>query len=626
MRLINVHTLHLEEFSQDKVPRYAILSHTWGSDEVLFDDLQTEDRVLLSDRQGFWKVKSCCEQVCARPGRIDYVWVDTCCIDKKSSAELSEAINSMFQYYAGAEYCLVYLEDFEDDASPALENLKHCRWFTRGWTLQELIAPSDVYFMSKGWKPLGRRSELAAVISQITGIALNIMNEDILTGGASLTFQHASFAQRMSWVSRRSTTREEDMAYCLLGLFDISMPVLYGEGLIKAFRRLQEEIVKTSSDHSLFVHDSASTENRSILAETPKAFANYGNVVQFQPDWLSEVSPFSLTNRGVQLEVPLRLHPHGAVAVLACRYRGDFRGPLGLELERSRAHDGNYQRRANPPHVVMDFTRPGEGDYKITSIYVSQKIEKVKPDYWTNSPTNIWFRVPNSDEDWSIVKAWPFWFWNATYQTFSIDVNRIWDQHYNDHLTLPLKHLQLLRKQAKGLRIPAIAIVSNNHDALGSVFGHVVVVTLKPQRLTSNALCPDVDFDAFPLHRRYGRLEEIDIEDIVNEIDIRRWKGHGIEFSPDDADNPKLQSVPGQAYEDIQENETDGLIAMEAALCRKHLLGEDVYVVDITRGLSSLKASDVHVETKPVTETVSPSDETPDDEPKAFSLVVQDFG
>ncbi|KAF2730463.1 hypothetical protein EJ04DRAFT_545742 [Polyplosphaeria fusca] len=159
-----------------------------------------------------------------------YVWIDSCCINPTSSAELSEAINSMYRWYENAQCCYVFLFDY-----PKNNNT----WFTRAWTLQELLAPKQTKLLDPHHHHQTR--DLAEDIHEITSIP-----REILTKSESV--YSASIAQRFSWASRRRTTRNEDMAYCLLGLFDIQMPLLYGEGSKKAFLRLQEEIMKVSDD------------------------------------------------------------------------------------------------------------------------------------------------------------------------------------------------------------------------------------------------------------------------------------------------------------------------------------------------------------------------------------------
>ncbi|KAH8803578.1 heterokaryon incompatibility protein-domain-containing protein, partial [Xylogone sp. PMI_703] len=232
--LITEGELSLKEFGGKEVPPYAILSHTWGEKEVTLEDIK---RGNAKDNAGYVKVQGACNK--AATDGYEYIWIDTCCIDKASSAELSEAINSMYRWYEEAEVCYAHLADV-----PSKAKFAESRWFTRGWTLQELIAPSTLKFVNEQWKEIGTKSSLGLELSQITGVPVGI-----LLGKDDL--ESASIAQRMSWASKRETTRDEDIAYCLMGIFGIHMPLIYGEGQ-RAFIRLQEEIMKVSDDHSLF--------------------------------------------------------------------------------------------------------------------------------------------------------------------------------------------------------------------------------------------------------------------------------------------------------------------------------------------------------------------------------------
>ncbi|KIM98685.1 hypothetical protein OIDMADRAFT_66246, partial [Oidiodendron maius Zn] len=242
MRLLNSRTLQMKEFiDDDDIPPYAILSHTWGEDEVSLLDMERLD---ISQKKGLAKIQFCCAQ--AASDNLEWAWVDTCCIDKKSSAELSEAINSMYRWYYKAKICYAFLADvyWTDDAAEIEGRFNSSRWFTRGWTLQELIAPRTIVFFSNDWRSLGTKSQLTSVLSVVTGIDPGYL--------ADKDVRLASISKRMSWASSRKTTRTEDIAYCLLGIFDIHMPLLYGEGK-RAFRRLQEEILKVQPfEHTLF--------------------------------------------------------------------------------------------------------------------------------------------------------------------------------------------------------------------------------------------------------------------------------------------------------------------------------------------------------------------------------------
>ncbi|KAK8058001.1 HET-domain-containing protein [Apiospora phragmitis] len=221
MRLLDTRTLEIHEFPGDSDEEYAILSHRWGEEECTLQHMSMLD---VASRKGYAKIKACCEQA-AKDG-LDWAWTST--------AELSEALNSMFRWYQNAQVCYAYLDDVT-----SIEGLGDSLWLTRGWTLQELIAPKQVWFYSSSWEYLGSKVELAAQLQTFTGIEQSVLS----TG----RFGHVCVAHRMEWAARRTTTRIEDRAYCLMGIFDVNMPLIYGEGK-KAFLRLQREIMKIHSD------------------------------------------------------------------------------------------------------------------------------------------------------------------------------------------------------------------------------------------------------------------------------------------------------------------------------------------------------------------------------------------
>jgi Heterokaryon incompatibility protein (HET) len=221
---------------------YAILSHTWTDQEVTYQDLI---RGTGKDKSGYEKIKFCREQ--AAKDDLQYFWVDTCCIDKSNAVELSTAINSMFRWYRNAKKCYVYLTDVlvpanDRDAVPRVSTweaaFRDSRWFTRGWTLQELIAPAIVEFYSREGTQLGDKQSLEKLIHEITQIPVQALRGD--------PFSDFSIAKRKDWAALRQTTEEEDIVYCLLGLCEVSMPPLYGEGREKAFFRLMDEVDKRS--------------------------------------------------------------------------------------------------------------------------------------------------------------------------------------------------------------------------------------------------------------------------------------------------------------------------------------------------------------------------------------------
>jgi hypothetical protein len=242
MRLLHYNNdgeFSLTEFFDD-IPRYAILSHTWGPEEVTFKDIVEGNG---TSKAGFGKIRFCGEQ--ARRDGWQYFWVDTCCINKSSSAELAEAINSMFRWYQNAVKCYVYLSDISTKKRKASDQLleytwelafRSSRWFTRGWTLQELLAPKSVEFFSQEGERIGDKRKLEQQVHEITGIAISALR------GAPLS--QFDIEDRLSWAEDRHTTREEDKAYSLFGIFDIQIPLLYGEGGEKALKRLRDEINK----------------------------------------------------------------------------------------------------------------------------------------------------------------------------------------------------------------------------------------------------------------------------------------------------------------------------------------------------------------------------------------------
>ncbi|KAI1503371.1 heterokaryon incompatibility protein-domain-containing protein [Biscogniauxia marginata] len=336
MRLINCRTHEFEEFFRD-VPEYAILSHTWGDEEVTFQDmLNGGPSKAVRRKKGFEKVEALCSL--ALEHDFDYAWIDTCCIDKSSSAELTEAINSMFAWYKRSAVCYAFLSDFIPDPDLVLtevaawfdarelsekhvgpykdprpltggevemldrikRNLGKCRWFTRGWTLQELIAPTRVLFYDSRWNCFGTKAQLASIMSWITRIDSNVLKggplEEVLVG------------RRMSWASFRETTRAEDMAYCLLGIFDINMPLLYGEGE-KAFTRLQEEIIQSSNDLSIFAWEADKTDRRrfrGLYASSPAEFKGCRGIVKPLFEW-NNGGEYSLTSRGLRTKGLVRI-------------------------------------------------------------------------------------------------------------------------------------------------------------------------------------------------------------------------------------------------------------------------------------------------------------------------------
>lgn len=369
----------IEKFGAE-IPKYAILSHTWGDGEVTYEHVRAPtafERAVSSNSNGvnyenirdqnvreckaYSKVVGAMRQ--AASDRHEYIWIDTCCIDKSSSAELSEAINSMYAWYQKTEICYAVLHFVPGpDAADFEAKFKESRWFTRGWTLQELLAPKQVVFFGRlplgSWVMLGDRQSLQSLIASTTRIPTKFLADPE-------ELSDANIAQKMSWAAGRETTREEDIAYCLLGLLSVNMPLLYGEGS-RAFMRLQEELMKVSDDQTIFawMHDPArdyqeygfeqrigkgslrDSERREfqiegpepettiywvdsshgLLADSPKAFLGSGQVTTWSTVSKKEM-PYHMTNRGLSISLhlkPMSQHPYEEyyLADIGCCLRG----------------------------------------------------------------------------------------------------------------------------------------------------------------------------------------------------------------------------------------------------------------------------------------------------------------
>ena len=396
MRLLSTSTFELESFfDEETIPRYAILSHRWEGEEITLQELQQKDAIILlrsiklkvvngeplycfqNIKKGFLKIIGCALQ--AEKDGVGHIWCDTCCIDKTNSTELSEAINSMFHWYKD-QLCYAYLGDVPHAGhhvstkrgSAFAESL----WFTRGWTLQELIAPSCVIFFDQTWRSIGTRSGFKDSIAEITGI-----DREVLDGGDPAL---CSIAKRMSWASKRKTTRVEDLAYCLMGLFGVNMPLIYGERH-KAFIRLQTEIMKYSDDQSLFAWKTPPAVDDfrcGLLASSPMYFAESRNISPFSrhaSDYESQ-PPFSMTSRGVSISLPIlevncvlwgsTEYSGMFLATLDCQDETDARGPLGVYLLRNK---GSYYRRCYPHKLLPASNVQGViSNIRTQNIYIAQ--------------------------------------------------------------------------------------------------------------------------------------------------------------------------------------------------------------------------------------------------------------
>ncbi|KAK4494956.1 hypothetical protein PRZ48_014312 [Zasmidium cellare] len=359
MRLLNKKTFEIEFFLDDEVPPYIILSHRWSGAETSMHEF-AKQRHLSREHwsPGTAKVLTFCEHI--RDYEEQYVWVDTCCIDKSSSAELQEAINSMFKWYQAAEECVVYMHDvqsftgeLEDEHYELEAQLKRSQWFTRGWTLQELLAPRKIMFVDCKWKRMGSREDFQDVLHEITRIKPGYY-------GNLAKIHSAPVAERMSWLSLRKTSRVEDMAYCMLGVFDVNMTMLYGEGP-KAFIRLQKEIIQNIDDESIFVWQPVTVETDEgscipVLAPEVACFSICRDVIITKSIYLNR-DPYRWTMKGLEFELyeQRRMQfSHELLVILNCKVDGKHAAFNIRRTSHGLERDSNvYQRLATPELLIL---------------------------------------------------------------------------------------------------------------------------------------------------------------------------------------------------------------------------------------------------------------------------------
>jgi hypothetical protein len=330
----------------------------------------------------------------------------------------------MYSWYAKAAACYVYLEDVTASATSdeTFGHFEKSRWFTRGWTLQGLLAPQDVHFYDKNWKSIGTKKKLCKLVSKITQIPELVLQD-------RMHLKSIGAAQRMSWAAKRQTTRLEDIAYCLLGLFDVNIPLLYGEGK-KAFRRLQEEILRVSDDQSLFAWDPTGffmlnlfSSNYGFLAPSPAAFEFAGAIVPI-PSVLN-VHSFSMTNKGLCICLPLLSREDEIVGLLNCRQRGDFSSIAGVRLLQT-SNPSVFER---DPHSFVKYFSSGEVKEATShTIYISGSQPLYPP--WGFYKTFILRRI-RGEHDYIFTKAGTLLFdWEDDLAGTNI-VRTVWERTFN---------------------------------------------------------------------------------------------------------------------------------------------------------------------------------------------------
>ncbi|KAI1403472.1 heterokaryon incompatibility protein-domain-containing protein [Hypoxylon fuscum] len=307
-RTLRENTIVFDYQEPDDV-QYLVLSHCWGRPSEnkawAHDDQEyTYQDALASPPParklaGFDKIFLTCKL--ASRAKVRYVWIDTCCLDQTNYSELAHGINSMFEWYRKSSFCVVYLADVtwtqSMNQNERRKQFVNCRWFERAWTLQELIAPKEVRFYDKDWNYMGTKVDLADEISEHTHIDKHILN------GTSSCLM-CSIAHRMSWAAKRKARKPEDIAYSLLGIFNVNMPMIYGEGSRNAFHRLQRAITTTTSELSIFGWGDetlSNSNNSSVFADSPVDFIYSDGLIGNIPE-----KHYELTNKGVLMTYALR--------------------------------------------------------------------------------------------------------------------------------------------------------------------------------------------------------------------------------------------------------------------------------------------------------------------------------
>ena len=379
MRLLRTDTTKLK-FDEilSKPPPYAILSHRWRDKEVDYPEIV---RGHASDRR-LWKILCTCAK--AKGHNFTRVWIDTCCIDKANHTEFSETITSMFVIYMQSAVCYVYMDDVpsadEDHAAPG-SHFRRSEWFKRGWTLQELLAPRNIIFYSKDWIRIGTKESLVNLLSDITHIHPRVLVPPGQDRAIRRVLDKVCIAERMSWAAGRDTTKGEDRAYSLMGIFNVHMSILYGEGAESAFKRLQQHIIMTSHDQTIFawrmtVHECG------LLASSPDNFSG-GSKLHRIPRQQYETMlgihdsdpTYTTTNYGVGIELPLQ-HYKGDIQIgyLAVGHHDHPGRALGLFfLPQQFRAVGHYVRTTSQSgsYYATGGAKVGRGS-KLSKIYVGE--------------------------------------------------------------------------------------------------------------------------------------------------------------------------------------------------------------------------------------------------------------
>ena len=338
MRLLNIEDFKIQDITETSklraaLEQCAIISHRWGKDELTFqkheERMKSEDYATQQynptntpsfsegESEGRLKLARACLKA-RQYSEMDlkYIWMDTCCINKQEPNETEKAITSMFRWYSSAKVCFAYLPDVSEDSPQELEKDEHGNvikprvgsfessdWFTRGWTLQELLAPKAMWFFDRYWRFLGTKDSMKAQIQNVTGIEAIYLHRDV---------SQACMAIKMSWLARRQTKEVEDMAHCMFGLFGINTYVRYGEGE-GAFLRLGQELIKQKPlDESLFAWRNSRITSSGLLAPWPTCYLGSENLtIQSWKYAPRVVQGFKVVGGGIEFQAPNKLPENG---------------------------------------------------------------------------------------------------------------------------------------------------------------------------------------------------------------------------------------------------------------------------------------------------------------------------
>ena len=345
MKLLHTQTYRLDEFFDSDYPTYAILSHTWRSSDALSSSHLAYDPRLDRCLPVHEKVIQACQK--ADSHGIHHLWVDSLCIDASSTADIDEAVNGSFRWLRKSALCLAYLDDLPADGSVLGENTwRHCRYWSRAWTLQELIAPPRVEFFDANWQHRGSKTspELLPILTNITGITSRVLLD-------CDTLFDISLAVRMSWAAERNAGREEDTSYSLIGISGVAMSVRYGEGAEQAFLRLQQKILLDTRDGSILAWRSIDKQDiRGLLARSPSEFRHFatGPATTQQSPWSFD-GKVRFSSKGIEMQsYASQLGPNILMEIGRFRRDGGRSEKVGVYF---REWNGIYVR-VNPASTV----------------------------------------------------------------------------------------------------------------------------------------------------------------------------------------------------------------------------------------------------------------------------------